>query len=78
MLGPFGLHPNKTMRSRAQQLAKAAVALGHEVEIIMPPWQTPTESGKVWQEDGVTLRYVELQGGIIPDCASDAGRSGRV
>lgn len=64
MLGPFGLHPNKTMRSRAFQLAKEQVKRGHRVEIIMPPWQTPEEAGKVWQEDGVTFRYVSLSGGL--------------
>ncbi len=64
MLGPFGLHPNKTMRSRALRLAQAHVAQGHQVEIIMPPWQTPKESGQVWTENGVNLRYVNVRGGL--------------
>ena len=65
MVGPFGLHPNQTMRSRALKLAKPLVAQGHDVTIFMPPWQTPDEADKTWQEDGVTLRYVPLQGGTI-------------
>ena len=64
MLGPFGLHPNKTMRSRAFQLAKEQVKRGHQVEIIMPPWQTPEKAGNTWEENGVTFRYVSLSGGL--------------
>ena len=63
MVGPFGLHPNQTMRSRALKLAKPLVVRGHEVTIFMPPWQTPEEADKTWQEDGVTLRYIPLSGG---------------
>ena len=38
MLGPFGLHPKQTMRSRALGLARPLVARGHAVRLIMPPW----------------------------------------
>ncbi|MEM7798996.1 MAG: glycosyltransferase family 4 protein [Chloroflexota bacterium] len=64
MLGPFGLHPNKTMRSRALSLARELVKLGHLVTIIMPPWQTPEEANKAWTEDGVRLINVAVDGGI--------------
>ena len=66
MLGPFGFHPNKTMRSRAFSLARALTRSGHRVKIVMPPWQTPEEADNQWQEDGVELVYVSLAGGIIP------------
>ncbi|MDA0242206.1 MAG: glycosyltransferase [Chloroflexi bacterium] len=65
-IGPFGFHPNKTMRSRALPLARELVKLGHEVAIAMPPWQTPAEAGKKWVEEGVQLEYVSLRGGIVP------------
>ncbi len=65
MLGPFGLHPNKTMQSRALSLAKALVKRGHMVKIIMPPWQTPKQADKRWQDDGVEMRYVSLEGGML-------------
>ncbi len=65
MVGPFGLHPNQTMRSRALKLAKPLAAQGHDVAIYMPPWQTPDEADKTWQEEGVMLRYVPLKGGTI-------------
>lgn len=65
MIGPFGFHPNKTMHSRALQLAKPMVSLGHQVHIFMPPWQTPEEADRRWQEDGVNIRYVPLSGGTV-------------
>jgi glycosyltransferase involved in cell wall biosynthesis len=62
MIGPFGLHPNKTMASRAFSLARELVKRGHAVQLFMPPWQTPEEADKSWQKDGVNLRYVSLKG----------------
>ena len=64
MLGPFGLHPKQTMRSRALGLARPLVARGHAVRLFMPPWETPDEAGRTWAEDGVELRYVPLRGGL--------------
>ena len=63
MVGPFGFHPNKTMRSRALGLARPLSAQGHTVQIFMPPWHTPDKADQTWQEDGVALRYVPLKGG---------------
>jgi glycosyltransferase involved in cell wall biosynthesis len=60
MIGPFGLHPNKTMSSRALGLARPMVRRDHEIAIFMPPWQTPQEADHWWEEDGVTLRYSAL------------------
>ncbi len=65
MVGPFGLHPNKTMSSRATGLARPLVQQGHQVKIIMPPWQSPEEADRSWQEDGVVFRYTPLTGGMI-------------
>lgn len=64
MIGPFGFHPNKTMQVRALPLARALVQRGHAVTLIMPPWQTPQEADKTWQDGGVTVRYVPLGGGV--------------
>jgi len=63
MIGPFGLHPKQTMRSRALGLARPLVARGHAVRLFMPPWETPDEADRAWSEDGVELRYVPLRGG---------------
>ena len=65
MVGPFGFHPNKTMRSRALPLARVLVRRGHDVKMFMPPWQTPAESNRDWLEEGVEVRYSSL-GGSAP------------
>ncbi len=64
MVGPFGLHPKQTMRSRALGLARPLAARGHAVRLFMPPWDTPDEADRAWTEDGVELRYVPLRGGV--------------
>lgn len=48
------------MRVRALPLAQALAAAGHDVTIIMPPWHTPEEAGRTWNEGGVRLEYVSL------------------
>lgn len=65
LVGPFGLHPNKTMSSRAFGLARPMVRQGHDVCMFMPPWQTPDEADRHWQEEGVDFRYIPLMGGIL-------------
>jgi glycosyltransferase involved in cell wall biosynthesis len=65
MIGPFGFHPNKTMHSRALGLARPLVQFGHQVAIFMPPWQTSAEANRTWTEDGVTIHYTPLSGGMI-------------
>jgi glycosyltransferase involved in cell wall biosynthesis len=60
MIGPFGLKPKGTMSVRALPLAKALVAKGHQVDIIMPPWSHPEDSGREWEEDGVSIRNIAL------------------
>lgn len=65
MIGPFGFHPNKTMQSRAMGLARPLIQNGHTVTIFMPPWHTPEQADRRWEEDGVQLRYVPLGGGTL-------------
>ena len=62
MVGPFGFHPNKTMRSRALPLAKA-LSSDHQVKIFMPPWHSPEEEDRTWMEEEVEIRNVVLGGG---------------
>jgi len=60
MIGPFGLAPRGTMRVRALPLARALAAQGHAVTLLMPPWHTPAEPARAWEEAGVHLEYVAL------------------
>ena len=53
MIGPFGLAPKGTMRVRALPLARALAVRGHVVTVVMPPWHTPDEPPRAWDEAGV-------------------------
>lgn len=67
-LGPFGLAPKGTMRARALPLARALARMGHEVTLVMPPWQRPASAGRSWEDavPGVRLVHVSLAGLGLP------------
>ena len=60
MVGPFGMRPRGTMAVRALPMAQALTARGHDVTILLPPWQTPEDSGRVWVEGGITVENIPL------------------
>jgi glycosyltransferase involved in cell wall biosynthesis len=60
MVGPFGLQRKGTMRARALPVAKALAARGHRVTVLVPPWDSPGDSGLEWEEDGVRIENVSL------------------
>ena len=53
--GTFGMAPKSTMRVRALPLAQALVRRGHEVTVVLPPWDDPLESGHVFESEGVRV-----------------------
>jgi glycosyltransferase involved in cell wall biosynthesis len=60
MIGPFGMHPRSTMRVRALPMAKALVARGHQVAILLPPWQNREDEGTKSEEEGVAVSNIPL------------------
>lgn len=60
MVGPFGLRPRGTMSVRALPMARALVARGHSVTIILPPWQNPEDAGQRWEEGGLVVESIGL------------------
>ncbi|MEA3459479.1 MAG: glycosyltransferase family 4 protein [Chloroflexota bacterium] len=60
MIGPFGLRPKGTVARRALPMAKALAAEGHQVDVILPPWNYPQDSGREWKEDGVIICNIAL------------------
>ncbi len=60
LIGPFGLRPRGTMAVRALPLARALVARGHAVTVLLPPWQNPEDGGRCWQENGVDIENIAL------------------
>jgi glycosyltransferase involved in cell wall biosynthesis len=41
-------------------MAQALVERGHEVTMLLPPWQNPGDAGRRWEEGGVRVENVEL------------------
>jgi hypothetical protein len=55
MVGPFGLRRKGTMNARALPVARAVAARGHAVTVLIPPWDSPSEAGRTWEEYGVRV-----------------------
>jgi glycosyltransferase involved in cell wall biosynthesis len=60
MIGPFGMAPKQTMRRRALPLARALVARGHAVTMLLPPWSNPEAAGTQSDDDGVRIVNLRL------------------
>jgi glycosyltransferase involved in cell wall biosynthesis len=56
MIGSFGIRSTGMLTARALPLAKALVARGHEVELIVPPWDNPSDARREWTEEGVEIK----------------------
>lgn len=59
-VGPFALQPKRTMAVRALPLARALAALGHSVWVLLPPWDSPQDAGREWEEGGVRVCNLPL------------------
>ncbi|MDM8518532.1 glycosyltransferase family 4 protein [Anaerolineales bacterium HSG6] len=60
IVGPFGLRPKGTMSVRALPMAKALVARGHQVTVLIPPWDDTTRAGQSWYEKNVEVVNLPL------------------
>jgi glycosyltransferase involved in cell wall biosynthesis len=61
MIGPHAFKPKATVSARALFMARALVKRGHRVKILMPPYDNPDDSGRVWEQDGVQLENMVLR-----------------
>lgn len=59
-VGTFGMAPKSTMRVRALPLAQALARRGHQVTMVLPPWDNPSDTGKRYDSEGVTIINVPL------------------
>jgi glycosyltransferase involved in cell wall biosynthesis len=59
-VGPFALQPKRTMAVRALPLARALAARGHQVLMVLPPWDSPQDAGREWEEGGVRVCNLPL------------------
>jgi glycosyltransferase involved in cell wall biosynthesis len=60
MIGPFAWSPKGTVSARAFFIGRALVERGHQVTILMPPYNNPSHAGWEWARDGVQLVNVTL------------------
>lgn len=58
MVAPFALEPKGTVRARMIPIANELISRGHEVEIIVPPWDNQSYSGQQIEFDGVPVNHV--------------------
>lgn len=59
-IGTFGLYPKGTVRDRAVPLAQALLERGHEVTVLVPPWDNPGDSGRVVGIGGVKVINIRI------------------
>jgi glycosyltransferase involved in cell wall biosynthesis len=59
-IGPFGLRVKGTMSRRALPMARVLAAKGHQVDVILPPWDCPEDNGQAWEEEGVDVHNIAL------------------
>jgi glycosyltransferase involved in cell wall biosynthesis len=60
MIGPFGLRQKGTSRARILPLAEALAERGNEIKVVLPPWDSPQDSGQEVDGDGVVISHVAL------------------
>ena len=61
MIGPFAFKPKGTVSVRAFFIGRALAKRGHQVNILMPPYDNLEESGRIWEQDGVRLENMPLR-----------------
>jgi glycosyltransferase involved in cell wall biosynthesis len=60
MIGPFGLRQKGTSRARLVPVARALAERGNVIKVVLPPWDSPQDSGKEVEVDGVHVSHVAL------------------
>jgi len=61
MIGPFAFRPKGTVSARAFPMAQALVRRGHEVTVLMPPYDHTEDSGLCWEQAGVRLHNLVVR-----------------
>jgi glycosyltransferase involved in cell wall biosynthesis len=61
MIGPFAFAPKGTVSARLFYAARALVKRGHQVTILIPPYDNLADSGKQWIRDGVQVANMVIR-----------------
>jgi len=59
-LAPFAFTPKATVSARMLPMAAALARRGHQVTILIPPYDNPAHSGQVWERHGVRLENMSV------------------
>jgi len=59
-VAPFGLRAKGTTRARALPLAQALAARGNTLALFVPPYDSPEDSGRHWQQNAVDVFNLRL------------------
>lgn len=57
---PFGVRAKGTVPARALPAARSLAQRGHEVLVLIPPWDSPEDAGRKEQEGGLRVRHLPL------------------
>ena len=60
IIGPFAFKPKSTVSARALLMGQALVKRGHQVTILLPPYDNIDDSGRTWTQEGVLLENMVL------------------
>jgi glycosyltransferase involved in cell wall biosynthesis len=60
MIGPFAWTPKGTVRARAFHIARGLVRRGHQVTILLVPYDNPEEAGRKFELDGVRVHELTI------------------
>ncbi len=60
MIGPFAFQPKATVRARTFPMAQALAARGHQVSLLLAPYDNPAEGGQCCERDGVQIRSLAM------------------
>ena len=59
-IAPFASTPKATVSARMVPMATALVSRGHQVNILIPPYDNVADSGQIWEYEGVSVENVRL------------------
>ena len=66
LIAPFALEPKGTTSGRVLPMASALARRGHQVLVVVPPWDDPAYSGTRLVLEGVELRHTPLPSRFPP------------
>ena len=64
LIAPFATAPKGTTSARVLPLARALAAKGHDVTVLVPPYDNPQESGRRFQVGAARVETLHVQEGI--------------